>query len=299
MHNLFTGILPAVVTTLDSDESFAPAPFERLLDSFYRQGCHGVYVCGQTGEGLLQSAAQRKKVAEVAVRASPKGKTVIIHVGAQSTHETIDLARHAASTGAAAVASLPPSGRYSFAEIKEFYAALAAAAGIPLFVYYFPDMYPQVSGFDQLFQLLEIPNVAGVKFTNFNLYELSLCASAGKTVFNGHDEVMTVGLLMGARGGIGTFYNLVPDLLVRIWELTREGKWDEAIPVQTRLNQLIRLVLRYPMMPAIKEILNWRGIAAGPCIAPRQNLTPEQKIALRGDLANAGFGEWLAMPIAL
>ncbi|HEY6989081.1 MAG TPA: dihydrodipicolinate synthase family protein [Bryobacteraceae bacterium] len=298
MSSSFTGILPAVVTTIDDEERFNAAPFERLLDSFYRQGCHGVYVCGQTGEGLLQSAAQRKKVAEVAVHASPKGKIVIIHVGAQSTRETVDLARHAASIGAAAVSSLPPSGRYSFAEVKAFYTELAFAAGIPVFVYYFPDMYPQVSGFDQLFQLLEIPNVAGVKFTNFNLYELLLCASAGKTVFNGHDEVMTAGLLMGARGGIGTFYNLVPDLLVRIWNLTREGKWEEAISVQTRLNNLIHLVLSYPMMPAIKEILNWRGIAAGPCIAPRRNLTPEQKAALRSGLASAGFSELLATPIA-
>jgi N-acetylneuraminate lyase len=294
----FHGILPAVVTTLDDDEHFAAAPFERLLESFYRQGCHGIYVCGQTGEGLLQSSAQRKKVAEVAVRASPKEKAVIIHVGAQSTRETIDLARHAASIGAAAVASLPPSGRYSFAEIREFYAALSAAAGIPLFVYYFPEMYPQVSGLDHLFQLLEIPNVAGIKFTNFNLYELSLCASGGKAVFNGHDEVMTAGLLMGAHGGIGSFYNLVPHLLVRIWNLSREGKWNEALPVQTRLNSLIRTVLAYPMMPAIKEILQWRGIAAGPCIAPRQRLATEQQISLRNALTTAGFGGWLATPIA-
>jgi len=297
-NNRFNGILPAVVTTLDGEERFTPGPFERLLDSFYRQDCNGVYVCGQTGEGLLQSPAQRKKVAEVAVRASPKEKSVIVHVGAHNTRETIELARHAASIGAAAVASLPPSGKYSFAEIREFYSALSAAAGVPLFVYYFPEMYPQVSGLNHLFQLLDIPNVAGLKFTNFNLYELSLCASSGKTIFNGHDEVMTAGLLMGAHGGIGTFYNLVPDLLVRIWNLTREGKWDEAMLVQTRLNSLIRQVLAYPMMPAIKEILNWRGIAAGPCIAPRQKLSSEQKTALRNSLATAGFGEWLATPLA-
>jgi len=119
-NNRFNGILPAVVTTLDGEERFTPGPFERLLDSFYRQDCNGVYVCGQTGEGLLQSPAQRKKVAEVAVRASPKEKSVIVHVGAHNTRETIELARHAASIGAAAVASLPPSGKYSFAEIREF-----------------------------------------------------------------------------------------------------------------------------------------------------------------------------------
>ena len=75
------GILPAAVTPFDADEQFSPAPFEALLESLYTAGVDGVYVCGGTGEGLLQTVEQRKRVAETAVRNSPKGKLVIVHVG--------------------------------------------------------------------------------------------------------------------------------------------------------------------------------------------------------------------------
>jgi dihydrodipicolinate synthase/N-acetylneuraminate lyase len=99
---------------------------------------------------------------------------------------------------------------------------------------------------------------------------------------------------MGAHGGIGTFYNLVPELLVGIWNLSREGKWDEVMSIQTRINGLVRLLLAYPMLPAVKQVLDWRGIPAGPCIGPRQKLSPEQKLALREGLTHAGFAEWVA-----
>jgi dihydrodipicolinate synthase/N-acetylneuraminate lyase len=54
----FHGILPAVVTPFDDDERLNASAFERLLERLYAQGIHGVYACGSTGEGLLQSVAQ-------------------------------------------------------------------------------------------------------------------------------------------------------------------------------------------------------------------------------------------------
>src|SRR5438445_12497865 len=111
------GILPAVVTPLDADEQFAPAPFEALLESLYGAGVDGIYVCGGTGEGLLQTVEQRKRVAEAAVRNSPKGKQVVVHVGSHRTADAVELAAHAGRIGASAVSALPPLGNYSFAEI--------------------------------------------------------------------------------------------------------------------------------------------------------------------------------------
>ncbi|HQR34437.1 MAG TPA: dihydrodipicolinate synthase family protein, partial [Blastocatellia bacterium] len=116
----FQGILPAVSTPFDTEGRFRSDSFERLLDRCYSAGVDGMYVCGQTGEGLQQSAAQRKLVAEVAVKASPKDKTVIVHIGAMSTAEAVDLAQHAARIGAHAVSALPPIGNYSFGEIKAY-----------------------------------------------------------------------------------------------------------------------------------------------------------------------------------
>ena len=141
MTDRFGGILPAAVTPFDAAGRFRRDSFETLLLRCYDAGADGVYICGTTGEGPLQPTRQRKEVAEAAVDLSPAGAQVIVHVGAPSTDEAVELARHAAKAGATAVSSLPPVGGYGFAEIRAYYARLAEEAGIPLFVYYYPEIY--------------------------------------------------------------------------------------------------------------------------------------------------------------
>src|SRR3954453_7758734 len=104
----FHGILPAVVTPFDDHECFVPSAFETLLESLYAANAHGIYVCGGTGEGLVQPVDQRKRVAEVAVKNSPKGKQVIVHIGSHRTADAVELARHASRIGASAISALPP-----------------------------------------------------------------------------------------------------------------------------------------------------------------------------------------------
>ena len=213
----FRGILPAISTPFDAEGRFCADAFERLLDRCYSAGVDGMYVCGQTGEGLQQSAAQRKLVAEVAVNASPKGKTIIVHVGAMSTAEAVELAKHAARIGAHAVSALPPIGNYSFAEIKAYYAAIATASDLPLLMYYFPSYAPSVNTLAQILELCAIPNVIGLKFTANDLFLLSEIKKSGATIFYGTDEMLLAGLVMGADGGIGSFYNVAPGLFAQLY----------------------------------------------------------------------------------
>jgi N-acetylneuraminate lyase len=285
----FHGILPAAVTPFDDQERFVPSPFERLLSTVYAAGVHGVYVCGGTGEGILQSVDQRKQVAEVAVKNSPKGKQVIVHVGAHRTADAVELARHASRAGACAVSALPPLGGYPFPEVKQYYADIAAASDVPLLVYFFPHLYPGVETAEQVLDLCSIPNVAGLKYTDFDLYRLELLKRSGVTVYNGRDEVLVAGLLMGADGGIGTFYNILPEEFVDVYRLACAGDWQAARRVQDRINTVIRICLQFPLFPAIKEILRWRGIDCGPTIRPRLGLTPEQAARLRQELDAAGI----------
>jgi N-acetylneuraminate lyase len=275
------GVFPAVVTPFDANGEFAVETFERLLARLYEVEVHGVYVCGQTGEGLLQPVSMRQQVAETAVRCSPKNKPVVLHVGAARLPDAIQLARHAERIGATAVSSLPPAGNYSFPELRLYYQQLAAASGLPLLVYYFPEASRTVVTLDQLLDLCEIPNVVGLKFTDFDLYKLHQISQSGKVIFNGHDEVFAAGLLMGAGGGIGSFYNLVPELFLRIYESARGGKWDEARRAQDQVNELIRITLRFPMLSAVKVMLKWQGFDCGSCLAPRENLSKASQLQLR------------------
>jgi len=293
----FEGILPAVITPFDEHENFAPEVFERLLERLYGAGIDGLYVTGQTGEGLLQPVEQRKRVAESAVRCSPKGKTVIVHVGTYRTADALDLTRHAASIGAHAIASLPPLGAYSFAEIRAYYQALAAVSDLPVLVYYFPAICPAIQGTQQVLELLDIPNVIGLKFTDFDLYKLSQIKQRGCVVFNGHDEMLIAGMLMGADGGIGSFYNLIPELLAEAFRLVRQNQWEKARQVQWRINELVEIGLRFPLVPAIKTILRWQGLDCGEALAPRRRLTDEENCRLRELLQNSSF-EYLASAAA-
>jgi len=287
--SIVQGILPALVTPFDEHGIFQQGPFEKLLERVYQTGIDGVYVCGSTGEGLLQPVEQRKRVTEVAVRCSPPAKQIIVHTGAFRTSDAVELSRHAAQAGATAISSLPPAGAYSFEEIRAYYRALSTASGLPFLVYHFPGFSPTVLSVGQILDLCALPNVIGLKFTDHDFYKLSLLRNAGATVFNGYDEVLVAGLLMGANGGIGTFYNLAPELFVEVYRLAQAGQWAEARKVQARINELIELTIRFPCFPAVKTILRWSGIDCGHCLEPRRVLTGNEAAALRQSLRDSSF----------
>ena len=176
--------------------------------------------------------------------------------------------------------------------MRAYYEAIAGAASIPLLVYFFPTAYPGVHTLAQVLDLCTIPNVAGLKYTDHDLGRLRAIKQSGVTLFNGYDEVLSLGLLMGADGGIGSFYNVLPELFVEIHRHAIRGEWEAARGVQDAINTVIGIALQYPVFPAVKQMLRWRGIDCGECIRPRGGLTPEQSAELRRQLDACGV-PWL------
>lgn len=291
MNHSFHGILPAVVTPFDERGRFNTATFEKLLKRYYDAGVNGLYLCGSTGEGLLQAPEQRRCVTEAAMQNAPPDKQIIVHVGAATTADAVELARHAARHGAHAVSSLPPPGNYSFVEVRDYYRDLAAASDAPMLVYFFPGASAAITTLDQLLELCALPNVIGLKFTDFDLFKLMRLKQSGATVFNGYDEVLAAGLLMGADGGIGTTYSLLPEYYVRLYAAARAGHWEEARALQREINELISLVVQYPVIPATKLLLRWASFECGECLLPRRALTPEETTRLRSQINESRFHE--------
>lgn len=283
------GILPALVTPFDGAGRFQETPFQALIERVFTAGVDGIYVCGSTGEGLLQSVEQRKRITECALRHTPRGKSVVVHTGAYLTADAVELTKHAADHGAHAASSLPPSGAFSFDEVRQYYETLTTAAPIPFLLYFFPAFSPAVARLEQVVELCSLPNVIGLKFTDHNLYSLALLRQRNMVVFNGYDEVLAAGLLMGASGGIGSFYNLIPELFVQVGQFAMAGQWEQARTVQARINELIELSVRYPVFPAVKAILRWSGLDCGSCLAPRRSLTPAEESNLRESLRRSSF----------
>ncbi|MBM3768653.1 MAG: dihydrodipicolinate synthase family protein [Acidobacteria bacterium] len=290
MNNITGGVLPALLTPMDQDGQLLPSALEKLCAALYTTPIDGLYVCGQTGEGLQQPLDQRKRVVEVAVQSTPSGKHVMAHIGAMSTQSAIELARHAEKAGAHSISSLPPSGSYSIEEVHSYYSAIAASTALPLFIYFFPGFAARPSGFDDLRRLCEIKGVAGLKFTSTDLFTMWKLKREGAVIFNGFDEILVAGLSMGADGGIGTFYNVVPEWFAGIYDCSRTGNWNEARALQAKVNDVIELGLKFPAHAATKAMLAWQGVECGYCRPPRTAaLTEDQLRVLHGELERLGI----------
>ena len=284
------GIIPALVTPVNAAGEFQAKPFEQLLDRVYRANVDGVYVCGQTGEGFQLSLKDREAATECAVHCSPRGAQVIVHVGTPTTADAIRLAHHAAKAGAHFISSLPPVGNYSYPEIKRYYEMLAQASDLPLLIYYFPSISPTIQSTEQILELCSIHNVIGLKFTDSDLFRLWVIRKTGAVVFNGSDEMLIAGLIMGANGGIGSTYNLIPGSFCELYRQASSHQWEEARRTQAKINEFLQAILRYPVHPVIKLLLSWTGIDCGTCILPRRELTATEQTELRERVMSTELG---------
>ena len=268
VKNLY-GIMPALMTAFDGDK-IDNARIGELVRKLGNDGVHGLYVGGSSGEMVLCSTEERKELLET-VMENKGDLAVISHVGCLSTKDTVELSKHAKSCGADAVSSvIPLYYKYSFEEVKTYYKRIAEASELPVIMYNIPGLTGTAYGYDQLCELLEIEGVQGMKFTSSDFYLLNSLVNTypEKVFYNGADEMLLSGLAAGAQGGIGTTYNFMPDLMVKIYSLASEGKIEEARGVQSVANKAIATVLRNGVIPSCKHLISLYGVPYGECREP-------------------------------
>ena len=262
MKDKFRGIMPATASPCDENDRFLPEKYAELLTWLYDQGVHGQYVCGATGEGFKMLIEERMQAAEAAVEISRqrKGK-VIVHVGSLQKRNAVKLAEHAAKIGADAVSSIPPSF-CNQSQLVNFYGDIGRASGLPVIIYHIPMLTGRNPSLDELLELLDIPGVVGLKFTEWNMFLMKriLMARPEKVVFNGFDEGLCLGLLYGASGGIGTWYNIFPKLFLGVYGAVQEGDIAKAMKFQSALFGFCDLAFRSGVVYGTLEyVMRQRG----------------------------------------
>ncbi|MGN1169124.1 MAG: N-acetylneuraminate lyase [Acutalibacteraceae bacterium] len=280
MDNKLKGIMPALMTAFDgSTESISKEKTAALVNKLKSAGVHGFYVGGSSGEMVLCSLKERMELLETVMLASG-GLTVIAHTGAMSTEDALTLSRHAQSVGADAISSVTPLYyKYSFKEIKHYYTRLCEAVSIPVIIYNIPALTGTALNFSQLYELLSIDGVGGMKFTSSDFFLLNRLKQAfpDKVFYNGSDEMLLSGLSAGADGGIGTTYNFMPELFLSIYELFSQGRIKEANAVQSLANQVIAEVISKGTLSASKQMITFSGVDYGVCREPLLPLDEEEK----------------------
>lgn len=306
MPDRLTGLIAAVYTPLNNDESIRLAAIEPLVEQLLADGVNGLYVCGSTGEGVSMSIAERKAVADAFIAATDRRVPVIVHVGHNSLTDAADLAEHAQSAGATATSAIAPNyfRLDSLETLVECIGRVAAAAPeLPFYYYHIPAMTDLTFDMVDLLQRAgeRIPNFTGLKYTARSLDEYAQCVAMENGRFDvlyGYDEMLLPALAVGAQGAVGTTYNIAAPLYRRVIEAFAEGDLATAQESQLRAIEMIRVMLHYPFHAAVKAVLEMLGTPCGPCRLPLASLTAAQIEQLEADLREIGFFQWARSPAA-
>ncbi|MGI6688108.1 MAG: dihydrodipicolinate synthase family protein [Christensenellales bacterium] len=290
----FNGVMSALVSCIDEHENINEDAMRRLMAWHLKEGFTGFYLTGGTGEGPVLQKETRKQIAEIAKDAVGDQAKLIAHVGAIDLKTASELARHAGEIGLDAISSVPPFFfHYGEQEIADYYKALADASGLPVLMYASPLSGVNIT-WDMVDRLMDIPNMIGLKWTSydyFTMHRIKSLRGGNINVINGPDECLLCGLVMGADGGIGATYNVMPKLFAEIYRHFHAGDIPAAQAVQFKANKMIELLIRFGVVCAIKEILSMIGYDCGHQVFPQKRMKDEEKAALRKALQEIRFEE--------
>ncbi len=296
MMNKLKGLIAAPHTPFDSNNQVNYAVIDQIAALLIEQGVTGAYVCGTTGEGIQCSVEERKAIAERWVKAADGKLDIILHTGALSIVDTLELTRHAETLDILATSAIGPCffKPSSVADLVNYCAQIAEAAPSKGFYYYHSGMSGVNLDLEQFLIQGEqrIPNLSGAKFNNVDLYEYQRALRVANGKFDipfGVDEFLPAGLAVGAIGAVGSTYNYAAPLYLKIIEAFNQGKHSEVQALMDKVIALIRVLVEYGGVAAGKAAMQLHGIDAGDPRLPIRALTAQQKADVVAKMRDADF----------
>lgn len=293
-EKLFTGIHSALFSIYDEKMDVKRDTVAKLVDYQLAGGVSGFYVGGNTGECTVLPNKTRKQMLETVAEANAGRGRIMAHIGAGHFDDVMDLLEHANWQRIDAVASLPPSlqSYYDHQETIAYYRCLAKASKHPVYAYVTPISLQHSDLLAFAWELSRIEGIAGIKVTIPDYYRFALInrIDGGRlNNLNGPDEMLLCGLSVGADGAIGTTYNVIPKIAVKVYENYRRGDMKTALLYQNRLNDFVRVLMPYNGTEYWKAPLAWLGFDVGYTVFPTQPIPPQAMEKLKAELEEIGF----------
>jgi 4-hydroxy-2-oxoglutarate aldolase len=275
------GIIAAIPTPFNPDETLNLEALDSNLKRWNDTSLTGYTVLGTTGEFVSLTLDEKKRVLERAREATPREKVFLAGTGAESTVETLELTRWAASLGADyAIVITPHYNRRAFApqSLVEHYHRIADGSGIPVVLYHIPACTGLSLEPATIAKIAEHPNVAGIKDSSGDvlaLQETKRVCPEEFAVLTGSAQILLAAFTVGASGAILADACAVWDEPAELQEALAAGDIDRARAIQMRLARFSRDVVAHRGIPGVKALLDRMGFYGGPPRLPLLPLAPD------------------------
>lgn len=262
------GVMPPITTPFENGE----VTLKRLkenLQKWNQTELSGYLVLGSNGEAVYLNEKEKLSIVEASRETIPSSKVMIVGTGLESTQETIRFTNQVAERGADYALVITPSyfkGSMKTSILYNHFISVAESSKIEILLY----NMPQFTGINMepglVARLSEHPNILGIKDSSGNIGQLSEIVNFSKNgfaVLTGSAPVFFPALCIGAVGGILAAANVIPQEFIRIQNLFKEEKFDEARELQNLLTPLAKAVTVKYGIGGLKTAMDLAGYFGG------------------------------------
>lgn len=264
-----TGLFAAVTTPTLDDGTLDVATFDRHVELLFEAGVDGICLGGATAEYPHFELRERAELIRRATRLVPRGKTLLVGIGASSMPRTIELGQLAFEHGSRAVlVPMPMFFRYQQQDLYAYCAAVAKTLQAPCLLYDLPVFTNPLESPTILDLLEREDHVIGIKDSSGKGERLAPFVEARGardwTLLIGDDSKLAEGLSLGWDGGVSGLASCCPELLVSLVRASKAGDAAGVARAVALMDELIAQIAGLPVPWGIRIALEGRGVPLGP-----------------------------------
>jgi 4-hydroxy-tetrahydrodipicolinate synthase len=277
MTTQLKGVLTALSTPFNQDETIDVDTLRRIVDRSIDAGVDGVVAAGSTGEVGALSSEERLLLINTVIEQAAGRVPVIANTGATSTAEAIRLSQAAEKAGADVLMLITPYYEpLSLEETVTYIKDVARSVSIPVMLYNIPAVTGVNLDPATVRSLAEdVENILYIKDSSANWEQaLQLIHHHSDVIgtFIGWDAYLYSALAEGAAGVMAGTANVVPNEIVAVSRRIAEGDLAGALKLWKPLYPVIDALLSVPFIPSVKAGLTLQGLPAGSPRRPTADL---------------------------
>jgi 1-pyrroline-4-hydroxy-2-carboxylate deaminase len=260
----WSGVFPAVLTQLHQDQSVNLAGCAAHWEAQLQAGVSGLIVCGSLGENQTLHSAEKRAVVKHAVEVAAGRVPVVTGVAETSTRAAIHYLQDCEELGVSGFMIMPPMVYKPDAQETEYwFRTLAAATPLPWMLYNNPVGYHTDVTPEMFAKLADISNLTSIKESSANtrrITELRNSVGDRYQLFTGVDDLLLECAVLGIDGWVAGSGIAFPKENQLLWNLTREGRWDEARALYRWTQPLMKLDTHVHFVQYIKLLCQETGL---------------------------------------
>lgn len=267
------GVITPVLTALDDKENFNPEAYADFIDHLIKSGVHGIFALGTNGEFYAFSMEEKIEIIKTAVQAVNGRVPVYAGTGCVTTKETIELTEKVSAIGGVDCLSIisPYFTAITQDDLIRHYSAVAQCTDLPILLYNIPARTGNSIGWQTVKKLAAFDNIIGIKDSsgNFdNTLKYIENTDPRLSVLAGSDSLILWTLMAGGAGAISGCSNVFPELMTSIYNLFKEGKFEEANEAQKKIRPFRNVMQMGNPNSVVKRAAQLMGYKVGPARAP-------------------------------